>query len=87
MKKETAQSIGLRRWRVVEFSSKASAKTRLCSAILGGGKTTLLLGLPPVFTSSRKRYCSLIMMPPKNVACRILQANKKSKSSLKTQSK
>src|SRR4029077_10354023 len=67
MKKETAKSIGLRRWRVVECSSRASAKTRFCSSILGGGKTKLHFGLPPGYTSSRKRYCSLNMKPPKNI--------------------
>src|SRR5216683_6541323 len=67
MKKETAQSFGLRRWRVGECSSSASAKTRPGLATWGGGKITLLFGLPPEYTSSRKRYCSLIMKPPKNM--------------------
>src|SRR5216684_8282690 len=67
MKKETAQSMGLRRWRVVEFSSKASAKTRFCSAILGGANTTSPFGLPPEYTCSKKRYCSLNMKPPQNM--------------------
>src|ERR1700688_1060125 len=67
MKKEKAQSIGLRRCRVVEFSSKASAKTRLGLAISGAGNTTLFFGLPPRYTSSRNRFWSVNMMPPKNM--------------------
>src|SRR5260370_9925198 len=67
MKKETAQSIGRRRWRVEEFSSRASAKTRFGNAILGGRKAMLLFGPPPAYTSSRKRSCSVNMKPPKNI--------------------
>jgi hypothetical protein len=87
MKKETAQSLGLRRWRVEEFSSKASAKTQFCGVSLGGGKTTLLFGLPPGYTSSRKRFCSLNMEPPKNIFLaesfrRIQKMKKSARSSL-----
>jgi hypothetical protein len=35
--------------------------------IFGGGKTILLFGLPPGYTSSRNRFCSLNMWPPKNM--------------------
>src|SRR5580704_3093370 len=67
MKKDRAQSLGLRRWRVDECSSRASARGRFCVGADGGGSTTLLLGLPPGYTSSIQSSCSLIMKPPKNV--------------------
>src|ERR1700752_4511457 len=62
-----AQSIGLRRWRVGDCSSKASDRMRLCGATSGGGNTTLALGLPPGYTASKYISCSPIIKPPKNV--------------------
>src|SRR5579863_7829735 len=77
--RETAQSRGLRRWRVVEFSSRASARTRYWGATSGGVRTMPLV-LVAGYTPSRKRYCSLNIRPPKNWFRKISQQTKIRKS-------
>src|ERR1019366_10686750 len=39
--------------------------TRPCGATAGGGNTTLLFTLPPGYTFSKNRFCSVSMMPPR----------------------
>src|ERR1700739_1667575 len=64
MKSDSPQSVGLLRCRVEVFSSIASANKRFCCVVFGAGTATLLLGLPPGYTASKKRFCSPDMKPP-----------------------